>query len=153
MKRFILPLVASVFMITPSCSTIQSAREKLAEMPEAEYDQLVGDVHAAGIEAGHRLADLIDDPDTRRDAVVVAQMLWNAVANDQIDVSDIVGYLVDRFGMELQLDEDEAAIVRSAANAIDAVVGQISLGIDGQLTLREKNLIGAFLAGLAISLN
>lgn len=150
MIRFALPLLAVLSLSLPSCQTVQSARDKLEQMPEAKYQELVQKTNDAGRKGGEKLKELLADrPELLGDVRQLAVLLQDTVQNDRVEASDLIKWIVDRFGDDLGLEEKYQEYIRDGAKAIDAAVGQIRLGIDGALTEREKGLAVALLSGLA----
>ena len=149
-SRLLLPAALIAAMILPSCATVQSARDKLAEMPQEKYDELIVKTHDAGRKGGVKLKELLaDKPELVASIGSLAGKLSETVQNDRLDASDLIKWIVDQFGDELGLEAKYQDYIRDGAKAIDAAVGQIRLGIDGTLTEREKGLAVALLAGLA----
>lgn len=140
-------IILAATLILPSCSTIDSAREDLAAMPEAEFLQLEQDVWDAGRRGGEALSRVLDEGQTRI-AKRVASELRLAIGMDRLQVADLIQGIVDEFEGELGLKPEHEQYIRDGAKVIDAAVGQIRLGIDGALSEREKRLLIALLDGL-----
>jgi division protein CdvB (Snf7/Vps24/ESCRT-III family) len=136
-----------VALMLPSCSAVQNARDSLAEMSQEDYSELTSNVSDASAIAGERLKNLLDENQVEI-ALLVTQELFTAIEKDSLDAADLVKGVVDQYGLRLGLNEEQLGYIRDAAKIIDAAVGQISLGIDGELTLREKGLLLALLAGI-----
>ncbi len=149
-KLLALPLIAALAFAPTSCSTIQSARDQLTEMTVAEYQELTENVYLAGYIGGLKLKEaLADKPELRADIQELTATLRLALEEDQINVDNIINYLVDRFADDLELEAKHQEYIRDAARIIDAAVGQIRLGIDGALSEREQGLVLSLLQGLA----
>ncbi len=139
-----LPLLAALML--PSCATIQSARDKLEEMPDGKYQQLVIKIENAGVKGGKKLAEILGDKSQL--ALEVTRSLKTVITEDRLEVVDVIKGIVDNYGDKLGLEDKYLDYIRDGAKAIDAAVGQIRLGIDGKLTEREKGLVVALLDGL-----
>ena len=143
-----LPLLVAISL--PSCASVQSARDTLDAMPEAEYQVLNANVYNVALRAGTELkAQLADKPELLRDIGELADKLGTIIVNDELIVTDVIAYLVDSFADDLGLEAQHQEYIRDGAKVIDAAVGQIRLGIDGTLTSREKDLVLSLLSGLA----
>ena len=148
MKLLALPLL--VVLALPSCTAVETARDDLNTMPEAEYQELNQNVYMVSHAAGQKLSELLlDKPELLGDIRMLAIQLQTAVAMDTINAADIINYLVDRFADDLELKPEYQEYIRDGAKVIDAAVGQIRLGIDGSLSEREKGLVLSLLGGLA----
>jgi len=150
-KLLTLPLIAVLAFAPNSCTVIQSARDQLAEMTVAEYQELNDNVYIAGYVGGLKLKEalLLDKPELREEIRELALELHLIVEQDQINVDNMVNYLMDRFADDLELEERYQEYIRDASRIIDAAVGQIRLGIDGVVSEREKGLALSLLQGLA----
>ncbi len=143
-----LPLLVAISL--PSCASVQSARDTLDTMPEAEYQELNARVYNVTLRAGTELKTLLaDKPELLRDIGELADKLGTIIVNDELIVTDVIAYLVDSFADDLGLEAQYQEYIRDGAKVIDAAVGQIRLGIDGTLTSREKDLVLSLLSGLA----
>lgn len=151
MKTYTYLALATIFTMS-SCSLVNSSREKLAEMPEDEFQELAVKVEKAGRKGGKELVKLVE-ADVVMLTIKLTDMLYDSFSNDQlaIDSNDVVRSIIDYY--ELNLSQKEMSLIRDAGKAIDAAVGQIKLGLDGQLTAREKtlvlNLLDGFRKGLS----
>lgn len=144
---YTLPLLVALTL--PSCATVETARDQLDTMSEAAYIELQQQVFDVARMGGAELADLLEDkPELLNDISELADELGTIIANDALDVVDVIDYLVDRFADDLDLKPEYQEYIRDGAKVIDAAVGQIRLGIDGTLTLREKDLLLSLLSGL-----
>lgn len=143
-KLLLLPILALLSL--PSCQTVQSARDKLAQMPEADYQQLAIAVedaaHLGGLSLKNALAERADA------ALEVTREIKALVEAGQINAVDLIQHVVEQYSARLGLTAEQLEYVRSGAQLIDAAVGQIRLDIDGKLTVREKGLLLALLGGL-----
>lgn len=148
-KLLSIPLL--VTLAFPSCATVQSARDQLEDMSQVEYTELKLRVTNVAHSAGERLAELLSDkPELLEDIRDLSVRLQTIVENDELNVNDVVVYLVDRFADDLDLKPEYQEYIRDGAKVIDAAVGQIRLGIDGSLSEREKGLMLSLLSGLAV---
>jgi len=145
MKHLAIPII--VMLGLSSCTIIQSARDKLAQMDTTSYQNLVVQVQKAGQYAGTKLQEVISS-DARSAAQGMTDVLIAAIETDSLDVQDIVKTIVDRYSDRLGLEPRHQVYIRDGAKIIDVAVGQIRLGIDGKLSEREKTLILALLKGL-----
>lgn len=141
----------ATLLLLPSCSTVQTARDALAEMSEADYVILTQRVLNVSTEAGRQLYNVLGE-DKADIALTITDELYIAIANDRIDVNDIIQGIVDKYAERLNLTPEVEGYIRDGAKVIDAAVGQIRLGIDGKLSIREKQLILNMLNGLAIGM-
>jgi len=147
-----LPLLVALAL--PSCASVETARDQLDTMSEVEYLELQQRVFDVSRAAGVELAELLEDkPELVSDIRELADELGTIVANDALDVADVIGHLVDRFADDLDLKPEYQEYIRDGAKVIDAAVGQIRLGIDGTLTSREKDLILSLLSGLTTGMS
>lgn len=143
------PSILAAFLATGmlfSCAAVESARDKLATMPEPDYQELRLKVEDAGRKGGVKLKELLGEK--TEIALDVTTELLVAVDTDKLDVADVIKGVVNKYGDRLGLEDKHLDYVRDGAKVIDAAVGQIRLGIDGKLTEREKGLVIALLAGL-----
>jgi hypothetical protein len=155
MRTFTALFTAAILLFSPSCSTVQTARDKLAGMSDGDYTALVNKTLSAGVNVGDRLA-LISDPNVKTALKETITQLVAAINTDTLDVQDVVAGVLDRFGSQLAekgLDPKYQNYIREGAKVIDAAVGQIRLGIDGKISVREKGLLVAFLSGMELSLS
>ncbi len=141
---YTLPLL--VVLSLPSCTTVQSARDKLEVMPETSYQTLIVRVEATAALGGEKLAEALGDRSSI--ALDITRQLQTAVRTDSLDVADVIKGIADKYGTQLGLSTEHLDYVNDGARLIDAAVGQIRLGIDGALTEREKGLVLALLEGL-----
>ncbi len=141
---YTLPLL--VVLSLPSCTTVQSARDKLEVMPETSYQTLIVRVEATAALGGEKLAEALGDRSLV--ALDITRQLQTAVRTDSLDVADVIRGIADQYGTQLGLSTEHLDYVNDGARLIDAAVGQIRLGIDGALTEREKGLVLALLKGL-----
>ena len=141
---YTLPLL--VVLSLPSCTTLQSARDKLEVMPETSYQTLIVRVEATAALGGEKLAEALGDRSLV--ALDITRQLQTAVRTDSLDVADVIRGIADQYGTQLGLSTEHLDYVNDGARLIDAAVGQIRLGIDGALTEREKGLVLALLKGL-----
>lgn len=146
---FALPLLTA--LIIPSCEAVDSARAQLELMPEIEYSELSMDVFAAGEEGGRQLSQAIGSENVPL-ALQVTASLREMIESGTLEVGDVIGAIVQRFGAELGLSAEHLEYVNDGARVIDAAVGQIQVGIDGKLTERETDLILRLLDGLTSGL-
>lgn len=146
MNKFLsVPLAA--LLLVPSCATVQAARDKLAQMSQADYEALQIKTLDAGKKAGDKLKELLADKlELLGDVDMLAATLAAAVQNDALDTADLARYLVERLGTKLEPKYRE--YLNDGVKLLDAAVGQISLGIDGKFTEREKGLAVALLFGI-----
>lgn len=146
MKRFLaIPMI--VVLGLSSCSVIQSARDKLAEMDPVAYSALAVKVQSTSKRAGEKLKELLS-PDAKDAVKILTDTLITAVETDSLDAQDLIKEIVDRYGNQLGLKPAHQEYIRDGAKLIDVAVGQIRLGIDGKLSEREKGLVLALLKGL-----
>jgi hypothetical protein len=149
MKLLALPLLA--VLAFPSCTTVQTARDQLEEMSQVEYAELNLQVQGVAFMAGKKLSEVLQDkPEVLGDIRELSTQLLNAVMTDTLNVNDLINYLVDRFGEDIDLKPEYQEYIRDGAKIIDAAVGQLRLGIDGTLSEREKGLVVSLLGGLAM---
>lgn len=146
----LLALPVLITLALSSCAAIESARDKLETMPDADYLSLTAKVERGGIKGGVKLGELLGDRTEL--ALSLTRTLMTSIKNDTLDVADIIRGVVDQYGTKLGLEEEHMDYIRDGAKLIDAAVGQIRLGIDGKLTEREKGLILALLNGIQIGL-
>jgi hypothetical protein len=149
MRKLTALLATAVLAFAPSCSTVQSARDKLNSMSETDFTSLTLKVQEAGAKAGQKL-HAIANPTVLNVVQLTTVDLINALALDTLNVDDVVNGILDRFGSDLAqhgIEQKYLDYVREGAKVIDAAVGQIRLGIDGKLSPREKSLILDFLMG------
>ena len=145
-KLLVLPLVAALTLFS-SCASVQSTRDKLAEMPETEFIALSNKVSLTARLGGNKLAQVLGEEKTAA-AARLTNLLAQAVETDSLDVVDLVQHIVNEYGDKLELEQTQLDHIRDAAKIVDAAVGQIRLGIDGKLTAREKALLLTLLGGL-----
>lgn len=139
-----LPLLVALML--PSCTIVQSARDKLETMSEESYQSLVVRVEAAATIGGEKLAEVLGDRTPI--AIDITQRLVILVLTDNLSVADVIKGIADRYGTRLGLSAEHLDYVRDGAKIIDATIGQVRLSIDGKLIDREKVLILALLNGL-----
>ncbi len=139
-----LPLL--VVLTLPSCSIVQSARDKLETMSQPDYQILVVRIEATSALGGKKLAEVLGDRSPI--ALDVTRRLQTAVKTDSLDVADVIKGIADSYSEQLGLSAEHLDYIRDGAKIIDATVGQVRLGIDGKLTEREKGLVLALLEGL-----
>lgn len=147
MRTLLNSIVLVGALLLPGCSAIDSAREDLATMPEAEFLQLEQNVWDAGRRGGEALSQVLDEGQVRI-AKRVASELRLAIGMDRLQVADLIQGIIDEFENELGLKPEYEQYIRDGAKVIDAAVGQIRLGIDGTLSEREKRLLIVLLDGL-----
>lgn len=149
-KNIHLVAILTALTTITSCSVVESARNKLAEMPETEYQDLLIKVRHSGEQGGEKLSELLGNKASL--ALAVTRDLYKTIEEDQLNVADIVQAIVNEYSNELGLEEKHLEYVREGAKLIDAAVGQIRLGIDGKLSDREKELVLSLLEGLETGL-
>lgn len=139
----------AVLAFAPACGLVEGAREDLATMEEQEFRDLVQSVNEAGAKGGVELVKQLELSMEDRAAVAgLARALADTVINDDLGaVDDVVRLLLDRFGDEIG-NAQAVSILEDATNLIDAAIGQVSVGIDGLLTSREKELVFSLLVGV-----
>jgi hypothetical protein len=144
--KYLLALPLLAVFILPNCALVRSARDKLEQMPQESYVQLLATVEEAAALGGKKLAEVLGE--NRLLALKVTQGLKTAVITDRLKVADVLKDIVDSYSRELNLEAQHLDFIRDGMKAIDAAVGQVRLGIDGKLSEREKGLVVALLDGL-----
>lgn len=149
---YILPLLAA-FML-PSCSTSSSKIRNLDQMEASEYEDLKHQVSTITALASSRAARGWDAEKRDKALGIIAegrQLIADGGLGD-LNATDLIRALADRYSEKLGLDEDAKRDIKDAALLIDIVAGPIKLGIDGSLDEREEGLILALLDGLELGI-
>lgn len=146
MNKFLsVSLVALLLM--PSCAVVQSARDKLANMSESDFQTLKTNTILIGVAGGEKLREvLLDKPDTLGDVDILTAQLYAAIQSDTISTSDLARYVVERLGSKM--DPKYREYLDDGVKLLDSAVGQIRIGLDGKFTPREKELAGSLLFGI-----
>lgn len=155
MKQLLaLPLLLAALML-PSCSTIGNIQRDLATMSQSEYKGLKNKVASITAITSSRLAKDWDAEKRQKalDIIVTGQLLVQSNKDlADLDVTDLIRSLADRYGEKMGLDEQSRRDIKDAALLLDVLIGPVQLGIDGRLGERELGLILALLDGLAYGL-
>jgi hypothetical protein len=145
----ILPLLAALML--PSCSTLTNVRQDINQMTEAQYEALTTKVTSVVAIASSRLAKDWDNAKRSKARDTLVNITILVLANDftELDATNIVRSLVDRYGEKAGLSDQGCRDIQDAALIVDVLVGPIKLGIDSKLDEREQGLVLALLEGLA----
>lgn len=151
--HFLSPLLLAALML-PSCSVVGNIQRDLATMSQPEYEALKSKVASITAITSSRLAKDWD-AEKRAKALKIldegkALIIENKLAD--LGATDLIRGLADRYGEKMGLDEQARRDIKDAALLLDALVGPIKLGIDGELGERELGLILALLEGLEYGL-
>jgi len=149
MKQLLaLPLLAALLM--PSCSTLGNVQRDLNTMPVAQYEDLKTKVGSITAITSSRLAKDWDAEKRAKALNIISQgrLLLVGGELESLGATDLVRSLADRYGEKMGLDEQARRDIKDAALLLDALVGPITLGLDGKLGVRELGLLLSLLDGL-----
>jgi hypothetical protein len=125
-----------------SCST------PLGNMKEGEFRELLVSVKNLAYTGGTTLrAELTSEE--QGVAYNIAVILAQTIINDNLaSTDDAVNFII--WQLREQINNDGIVhLLSDAANLLDATVGQVKIGIDGLLSIRQKLLLVAMLEGFA----
>lgn len=146
MKQLLLSIFCVVLTVGSSCSAVETARDRLAAMPEQEYQSLVERVRDNSIRLG-RLGQQYIDFEIRLKIIDVSTKAMHVINDDGVQVADVGEWVLEYFDASV-LPQDALDMIRDGLAFVDAAVGQIRLGIDGKITFREKQLMLTVIAGI-----
>ncbi len=140
-------------LLIPSCKSTNgstlSARDKIEQMDEQQFSNLILATHIAGSTAGLELGKNLS---SARKAKLVDQItsLMKVLKSDQITSGSVTQYLLSELSKDLTVQQQNYLTL--AVLTLNMAVGDISIGIDGNLTDREKLLLDTLLASVAAGL-
>jgi len=142
-----LALFTTGIFIASSCSTINN----IEEMSPPKYYQLKIKIASIAELASGRISQ--NWSDERKDRALVIINDGVALINDpsklkQLDVTNLIRALGDRYGDKMNLDAQAKSDIREATLLIDILIGPIQLDVTSELSEREKGLLLTLLSGL-----
>jgi hypothetical protein len=140
--------VALLSATLSSCATIEELSEGLEQMPEAEFRDLALSTHNLARAGGELLSPELSE-ENRVIVYQVAHILAETVMNDNLSSTDdalslVLGQLKDSID-----DERVVSVLEDVINLLDGAIGQVKIGLDGLLTLRQKTLLMNVLEGFS----
>ncbi len=144
-----LSLLAALML--PSCSAISSARLELNEMTVSQYKLIQAKVMTITELASFNIAMNWDAARKAQAVSIIAEgraLLQDLPRLRELDTTDLVRALTDRYSERMGLDEETRSHIRNATLLMDVLVGPITIDIDGKLDIREVGLLLAVLEGL-----
>ena len=122
----------------------------MGEMSQEEFEATKNRAQVATTIVSSRIAQELDD-EARKAAhkfVTGAKDMIEGGNFETLNVNDLLGSLVEAYGEELGLSEQNKRDVRDAALIIELFTGPIKVDLEGELDPRDKEMIMAFLDGL-----
>lgn len=141
--RKLLALPALALMTLVGCAN-------LGQMTGEEFEATKNRAKVATTIVSSRIAQGLDD-EMRQAAhrfVTGAKEAIEGGNFESLNVNDLLGSLVESYGEELGLSEQNKRDIRDAALIIELFTGPIQVNLNGELDPRDQEMIMAFLDGL-----
>jgi len=155
-SRLALFTMGGIITVLASCSTISDQRHDIAELSQAEYDQLKTKIVSVAEITSSRISQSWNKERKIQALVVIGDGL--ALLDDPsrlqaLNTTNIIRTLVDQYSKKMGLNSESRSYIKDAALLMDVLVGPIMIDVDAKLSERELGLLRALLDGLANGLS
>jgi len=156
MKTLTLSLATLLALNSMSCSTVQSLRDKLENMSEPTFNAVVASISDVATRGGKALKTQVSEQDAANIKLVML-IVAQGIENDKIEnLNEILHALIKgevKFVNNPDLNKQLNEAMRDAIDLIGALVGNLDLGLDGVLSVREKLLFTTLFRSVVVGLD